>query len=100
MLSLIYSDGLGIEKDMRQARLLSEAAVKNGLKGGIAEKAGLSGNVHKLTWLFYGKDGSPRAAKDFANVSKDFHALGVGKRGARRDKSNLCDSIFSRRMKS
>ena len=30
MLSLMYSDGLGIEQDMRQARLLSEAAVKNG----------------------------------------------------------------------
>ena len=37
MLSLMYSDGLGIEQDMRQARLLSEAAVKIRLKGRVAE---------------------------------------------------------------
>ena len=53
MLSLMYSDGLGIEKDMRQARLLSEAAVKNGLKGGIAE-------TNLGWWYLTGESGHPR----------------------------------------
>ena len=53
MLSLMYSDGLGIEQDMRQARLLSEAAVKNGLKGGIAE-------TNLGWWYLTGESGHPK----------------------------------------
>ena len=53
MLSLMYSDGLGIKQDMHQARLLSEAAVKNGLKGGIAE-------TNLGWWYLTGESGHPR----------------------------------------
>ena len=53
MLSLMYSDGLGVEQDMRQARLLSEAAVKNGLKGGIAE-------TNLGWWYLTGESGHPK----------------------------------------
>merc|ERR1719409_2656033 len=54
------------------------------LKGGVAEVAGLSGNVHKLTWLLYGPDGSPRSAAEYAKLAKDFHDAGIGNVGARR----------------
>ena len=53
MLSLMYSDGLGIERDMHQARLLSEAAVKNGLEGGIAE-------TNLGWWYLTGESGHPK----------------------------------------
>ncbi len=53
MLSLMYSDGLGIEQDMHQARLLSEAAVKNGLKGGVAE-------TNLGWWYLTGESGHPK----------------------------------------
>ena len=53
MLSLMYSDGLGIKQDMHQARLLSEAAVKNGLKVGIAE-------TNLGWWYLTGESGHPK----------------------------------------
>ena len=53
MLSLMYSDGLGVEQDMRQARLLSEAAVKNELKVGIAE-------TNLGWWYLTGESGHPK----------------------------------------
>ena len=56
------------------------------LKGGTAEAAGLSGNVHKLTWQFYELDGTVRSPAEYTQSSTEYFHLGVGAPGKRRQK--------------
>eukprot|EP00931_Biecheleriopsis_adriatica_P030674 TRINITY_DN18061_c0_g1_i1.p1 TRINITY_DN18061_c0_g1~~TRINITY_DN18061_c0_g1_i1.p1 ORF type:complete len:796 (-),score=132.57 TRINITY_DN18061_c0_g1_i1:85-2472(-) len=52
---------------------------------GTFERAGLSGNLHKLTWLLYDYNGSVRSPDAYRKDAEDYFQAGVGNSAARRD---------------
>eukprot|EP00930_Biecheleria_cincta_P088708 TRINITY_DN7795_c0_g2_i3.p1 TRINITY_DN7795_c0_g2~~TRINITY_DN7795_c0_g2_i3.p1 ORF type:complete len:877 (+),score=158.51 TRINITY_DN7795_c0_g2_i3:44-2674(+) len=53
-------------------------------RSGTFERAGLSGNVHKLTWYLYDHDGSVRSPEAYRTDADNYFQCGVGNAAMRR----------------
>lgn len=90
-----FERGIHNEQDMQQLANFECAILKTQLRragmgdtvvcrSGTFETAGLSGNVHKLTWYLYDHDGSVRRPDEYRQDADEYFHSGVGNSQARR----------------
>lgn len=90
-----FEHDLHNKQDMEELNLFECAILKAQLSraglgesivctSGVFECAGVSGNVHKLTWYMYDLDGSVRSPDTYNNLHKEYFQAGIGHTGARR----------------